>query len=425
MKNASCLSRTLLGILCFLFLSSPGFAQSTPGPQINGLFFYKPDCPKCEKLRRDVLPEIKQQFEDQITILSLNTADKKGGELYLNALVDLGIPFSQPLPLVIIGAQQWHDPVQIKRQLPDILKTGLAESGLAWPAISGLKDFLKSMQHLPKSEKTQWFISARPDTLGFIFSDMKAKYNHDPIGNRYAVVVLIGMLIVGGYSLFLFFRSHSSEIDFFSQWLILIHFIIGIAVTWQLAEIDHMLHGQKPFWDSFESQLAFLVLAGMIAGFLFSLWALLGSTSQKVVIWQRWSIPLLLAIGLIAASYLTYIEAAHVEAVCGAVGDCNSVQQSEYASLFGVISVGLLGILGHILILCSWIMGQFGPLQWRGKFRILLWCVLLVSVGYFIFLTFLEPFVIGSTCFWCLATAIAMTLQLFISVSPAIQAINS
>jgi len=36
-----------------------------------------------------------------------------------------------------------------------------------------------------------------------------------------------------------------------------------------------------------------------------------------------------------------------------------------------------------------------------------------------IYLTFLEPFVIGATCAWCLASAILMTGLLWITAEPA------
>lgn len=424
MKNAFDFKRTLLSVIFTLFYLSPVHSQETSTPHINILFFYKSECANCEKLQRQILPELKQRFGNQITILSLNTGSQQGGQLYLSALVDLEIPFSQPLPIVVVEGRQWSDPTEIANQLPDVVETALNNSISGWPAVTGLKDFLERLQSLPESEKSRWFISAQSGTIGFMVSDMAVKFNHDPSGNSYAVVVLISMIIVLGYTLFLFLKSRSPEIDLFSQWIILIVSITGIAITWQLAEMDQILQGHKLFGESTESQLAFLVLTGMVAAFIFNLWALFGSTAHKIAVWQRWIIPLLLAVGFIATGYLMIIQTSDIEAVCGAMGDCNSVQQSKYSSLFGVISVSVLGLLGQGLILSSWVMEQFGPSKWRGDFKILLWGLLLVGVGFFIFLTFLEPFVIGATCFWCITTAVAMTQQLSITVRPAIQAKN-
>ncbi|MBU2643278.1 hypothetical protein KKI24_01115 [bacterium] len=418
MNNPLCSIRLLLWFLGYWILFSvSGFAQPAGSPIVKGLFFYKSDCPECQKLQRDILPGIKQRFGEQIVILSLNTADPQGGSLLLNALVDLGIPFSQSLPIVIIGKQHWSLVSDVIEKLPDVIRDGLDASGIDWPDISGLPGFLKNLEQLPENQKQTWFISARSGALGFLFSDMGRKFNHDPLGNSYAVALLIAMIITLGYAIFLVYRNSPGEIDLLTQWFFLILSLLGIAITWQLADVDHILQSQKTFGGSFENQLALLVLASMIIGFLFSFWALYRNTSKKTVIWQRWGIPLFLIIGGIAAVYLTYIEVSHTIAVCGAVGDCNAVQQSEYTRLFGIISIGILGVFGHLFIFSIWVIGQFGPLHWRGKCKILLWCVLMIGVAFFLYLTFLEPFVIGATCFWCLTTATAMTLQLLIAAS--------
>jgi uncharacterized membrane protein len=42
-----------------------------------------------------------------------------------------------------------------------------------------------------------------------------------------------------------------------------------------------------------------------------------------------------------------------------------------------------------------------------------MWWFALVGVLFSIYLTYLEPFVIGATCAWCLTSAISMTLILW------------
>jgi uncharacterized membrane protein len=39
-----------------------------------------------------------------------------------------------------------------------------------------------------------------------------------------------------------------------------------------------------------------------------------------------------------------------------------------------------------------------------------------------IYLTFLEPFVIGATCIWCLTSAVIITLIMLLSALPGIEA---
>ena len=63
-------------------------------------------------------------------------------------------------------------------------------------------------------------------------------------------------------------------------------------------------------------------------------------------------------VGLVAAAYLAYVETAAVTAVCGPVGDCNTVQQSAYARLFGVLPIGVLGLAGYAAILGAWLVAR-------------------------------------------------------------------
>ena len=50
-------------------------------------------------------------------------------------------------------------------------------------------------------------------------------------------------------------------------------------------------------------------------------------------------ILILLLLGIGIASYLSFVETSGTEAVCGPVGDCNTVQASDYARLFGILPV--------------------------------------------------------------------------------------
>ena len=46
------------------------------------------------------------------------------------------------------------------------------------------------------------------------------------------------------------------------------------------------------------------------------------------------------------------------------------------------------------------------------------------GVLFSIYLTFLEPFVIGATCAWCITSAIIMTLIFLASTGPAIESLK-
>jgi uncharacterized membrane protein len=107
------------------------------------------------------------------------------------------------------------------------------------------------------------------------------------------------------------------------------------------------------------------------------------------------------------------------------VGDCNTVQQSEYARLFGLLPIGALGVVGYVAILIAWSVAQFRCGKWADLASLSLLAMTMSGTLFLIYLTFLEPFVIGATCAWCLTSAVVMTALLWLSVAPAKRAISN
>jgi uncharacterized membrane protein len=137
-----------------------------------------------------------------------------------------------------------------------------------------------------------------------------------------------------------------------------------------------------------------------------------------------WLVPLLCLAGLFVASYMTYVEVRNVQAVCGPVGDCNSVQQSAYATLFGFLPVGIFGLIGYIAILAAWVVWRFvrsGVQKWAA---FAMWGMAVFGVLFSIYLTFLEPFVIGATCIWCISSALIVTALLWVTTPIATYAMS-
>jgi uncharacterized membrane protein len=144
---------------------------------------------------------------------------------------------------------------------------------------------------------------------------------------------------------------------------------------------------------------------------------------------RRWQVKLanrvgpaamlvVLAVGLIASVYLAYVETTGSEAVCGPIGDCNTVQQSEYATLFGFLPVAVLGLLGYLAILFVYVYGTWVRGAGDQYAPALVFLMAFFGLSFSIFLTFLEPFVIGATCAWCLTSAISMGLIALFSAGP-------
>ncbi|NWF71200.1 MAG: vitamin K epoxide reductase family protein [Chloroflexi bacterium] len=132
-----------------------------------------------------------------------------------------------------------------------------------------------------------------------------------------------------------------------------------------------------------------------------------------------WLTPLLLAVGLLVAGYLAYIEMTLAQATCGVLGDCNAVQQSPYARVLG-IPVGVIGILGYLTLLVLWGGKRFKKQQWLD---VALFVMALAGVGFSTYLTFLEPFVIGASCAWCLTSAVVMGILLWMTAPAGLDAL--
>jgi uncharacterized membrane protein len=173
------------------------------------------------------------------------------------------------------------------------------------------------------------------------------------------------------------------------------------------------------------NSLAVVVLVGMIASVLVAGYGFLKDFDMSAYSWTTWVIPVLALIGIGVAAYLSYVEVSHTEAVCGPVGDCNSVQQSPYAYLFGFVPVGILGTIGYTLILIIWMIQRFLTGSIKNLANIIIWGIAWLGVIFSIYLTFLEPFVIGATCSWCITSAILMTLILLASTPFAKNAMYS
>jgi uncharacterized membrane protein len=168
--------------------------------------------------------------------------------------------------------------------------------------------------------------------------------------------------------------------------------------------------------DPTANTLALAVLAAMILALLRSAYPM---KEVRGASWPEWATPALCISGLGVAVYLSYVEITGNPATCGPVGDCNTVQQSPYATLFGLVPVGVLGVVGYVSLLALWLGRYLGTGALQRTAAIGLWGMALAGTLFSAYLTYLEPFVIGATCMWCLTSAVVMTLLLLSSRAPA------
>ncbi len=139
--------------------------------------------------------------------------------------------------------------------------------------------------------------------------------------------------------------------------------------------------------------------------------------------WLDHAMPVLALIGLGVAGYLTYVETQSVSAVCGPIGDCNSVQTSPYAKVLGVLPVGLLGAFGYIAILVVWFYGRFRSDRLSEYAPMAIFGMTFFGTLYSLYLTFIELFVIKAVCIWCLSSAVIITLLMLLSLNPAMRSL--
>jgi uncharacterized membrane protein len=161
--------------------------------------------------------------------------------------------------------------------------------------------------------------------------------------------------------------------------------------------------------------MVFMVIA-LILAIVMILRAFQGKPIGKVNRWLDIAIPVLAIIGLFVSLYLTYVEFTSTRALCGPVGDCNAVQNSPYAKLFGVLPIGLVGAIGYIVILVVWIWRHFKTDALARIAGPAMFGMALFGTLFSIYLTYLELFVIHAVCIWCLSSAILITGLMLLSL---------
>ena len=110
--------------------------------------------------------------------------------------------------------------------------------------------------------------------------------------------------------------------------------------------------------------------------------------------------------GLGVAAYLTTVHYAGQPIACGGVGDCEYVNSTRYADLFGV-PVALLGALAYATMLITVVAALV-----RRQEALLAgaWAVAAASFAFSMYLTYIELRVIDAICVYCVVSASLMTV---------------
>lgn len=337
---------------------SPIPASAQEEPIVRAIMFWMDGCPHCHEVLDYVLPPLKQQYGDQLDILLVELKTMADTDRLYALGQTLGLaPEEIGVPFLLIGDAVLIGSDQVRQQLPDLIKSHLAAGGVAYPSYWELADLLP--------------VGAPPAVnIPFLPENLPATA-----------------------------PEPASPAEEAAESLVIEETPTAVP-------------------DGFT--LAIVTLAGMVLALGYTavrLWqAKQTQMSTKPAAWPHFLLPWLAVVGLAVAAYLAYVETQAVAAFCGPVGDCNAVQTSEYAYIFGV-PIGVLGVMGYLAILATW-----GWSRWRADGRAAFALVAMTSFGvlFSIYLTYLEPFVIGAVCAWCLTSAVVMTLLLIVSVETAV-----
>jgi uncharacterized membrane protein/glutaredoxin len=321
---------------------------------VRAVMFSTDTCPYCHQVKNEVLPVLAERYGDQLEILIIDLTGPEQAEAFYQAGEATGLPRNRMgVPLMIVGDQALIGPYQIRDELPLILDHYLPDGGLDYPQLPALLPLLP--HDTTAAEPVTEPEVAEPVTQPDITAPAAAPVA--PTGGNAS-----SGMISDGFTLAI---------------LILVGMVVALAYT------------AVRFWQARQ-----------------------GKPLPAAPGWLMTGLPLIALIGLGVAGYLAYIETQPVVPICGPVGDCQAVQQSEYAYLFG-IPIGVLGVIGYVAILGAWL---WGVVKNDNRAFLLLLGMTSFGVLFSIYLTYLEPFVIGAVCAWCLTSAVIMTALMLMSL---------
>ncbi|MFH1329680.1 MAG: vitamin K epoxide reductase family protein [Actinomycetota bacterium] len=375
-------------------------AAAAQVPVVRAVLFFSPACGHCEYVINELLfpvwfPEYGGEAEVRwdesqggeaafylgtngtLEILLVDVSMEAGARLFGSSTEALGIPEERRgVPRLVVGDRYLIGSEEIPNEFPGIIEAGLVSGGVGWPAIPGLEGALATIPAaLPDETTTTTVPGTSATTPGSTTSGPSSVTTTPPS----TTTTSAGGVLPGG--------------------------------------------DESP-WDRFRrDQTANSIALAVLVLMMLSLAAVvpLARRGRKEG-GPGLAVPFLALAGLGVAVYLAFVETSGAAAVCGPVGDCNAVQQSEWAKVFGVIPVGLIGVAGYAVMLASWALTRFGPSRLADRARVALLAGTVTGVGFSVYLTFLEPFVIGATCMWCLGSAAIVTLLMWLAARPGMAA---
>jgi len=127
-------------------------------------------------------------------------------------------------------------------------------------------------------------------------------------------------------------------------------------------------------------------------------------------------IALLALVGLFVALYLWFFKIGVVGTMSCGTGGCEAVQLSPESVFMGV-EVALIGVVGYLVLLAVAVWGTLPAQAARVAPALALMVLSGGAVAFTAYLKYLEFFVIGAVCQWCVASAIIILVIFLLSVA--------
>jgi uncharacterized membrane protein len=402
----------LVGILAGVVLATAvgPAATAQEDPSVRAVLFFSPTCGHCEYVINEVLPVVFADYGGTPEVLADWESPQIPFYLATNGtfellLVDVSVPAGagiyeasttvfdippgmQGVPRLVLGDQYFVGSGDIPAYLSELIADGLESGGVDWPEIDGIPEALEAI--LPSAEDPSSTETTTTITDVTVTTLDPGTTSTAPPSTEVPATTTTE----AGNP----FDDIDSGVD-----------SSGLPTT----SGDSI--GEKFRNDLAGNILAVVVLALMLA----SLVAIVVLVRRgRLGAGPAWLVPLLAIAGVAVAVYLAYVETSGSEAVCGPVGNCNAVQESKFALLFGMIPIGIIGIIGYAVVIGAWLMEWLGRGPWPDLARVGLAAGAFSGVAFSIYLTFLEPFVIGATCMWCVSSAVIVTALLWLTAAP-------
>ena len=121
----------------------------------------------------------------------------------------------------------------------------------------------------------------------------------------------------------------------------------------------------------------------------------------------------LAALGLLDSVYLVWVKYTGAYALCGPIGNCESVNSSQYSEIFG-IPIALLGAGAYAVMMVLLIVEHLGQV-WAEFGPMIVFGMSLIGFLYSIYLTYIEVAILKAICPYCAISAIILFVLLILS----------